>query len=59
MTKEDENFLNDLLSKIADAKSPQMIPGVKYIPVKIEEQKPKFDDVVIKKKQKQMSRCLI
>ena len=49
MTKDDEKFLNDLISKIADAKNPQIIPYVKYIPVKTEEPKPKFDDVVIKK----------
>ena len=50
MTKEDEKFLNDLISKIADAKNSQIIPYVKYIPVKTEESKPKFDDVVIKKR---------
>ena len=47
MAKEDEKFLNDLIFKIADAKNPQIIPYVKYIPVKTEEPKPKFDDVVI------------
>ena len=49
MPNEDENFLNDLLTKIADAKKPQTIPEVKYIPVKIEEPKPKYDNVVMKK----------
>ena len=49
MTREDENFLNDLLTKIADAKKSQIIPELKYISVKIEEPKPKYDDVVIKK----------
>ena len=49
MTKEDEKFLNDLLCTITDDFSPQIIPDVKYIPVKIEGPKPKFDHVVIKK----------
>ena len=49
MAREDETFLNDLLTKIADAKRPQIIPEVKYIPVKTEEAKPKYYDVVIKK----------
>ena len=52
MTKEDEKFLNDLLCTITDDFSPQIIPDVKYIPVKIEGPKPKFDHVVIKKTQK-------
>ena len=34
MTREDENFLNDLLTKIFDAKKPQIIPEVKYVPAK-------------------------
>ena len=48
MTKEDEHFLNDLLTKITDAKKPQIILEVKYIPVKIEQPKLKYEDVVIK-----------
>ena len=48
MTREDEKFLNDLLTKIADAKKPQIIAEVKYIPVKIKEPKPKYDNVIIK-----------
>ena len=31
MTRENENFLNNLLFKIADAEKPQIIPEVKYI----------------------------
>ena len=50
MTREDEKFLSDLLNKIANAKKPQIIPEVKHIPVKIEEPKPKYNDVVIKNK---------
>ena len=34
MTREDEKFLNDLLNKIVDAKKPQIIPEVKYVPAK-------------------------
>ena len=49
MTREDEKFLNDFFTKIADAKKPQIIPEVKYIPVKIEKPKPKHDNVIIKK----------
>ena len=49
MTKEDEIFLNHLLTKIIDAKKLQIVPDVKYIPVNIEKPKPKFDEVVIKK----------
>ena len=49
MRKEDENFLNHLLTKITDAKILQIVPDVKYIPEKIEKPKPKFDEVVIKK----------
>ena len=50
MTREDEKFLNDWLTKIVDAKIPQIILEVKYIPVKIEEPKPKYDDAVWKSK---------
>ena len=49
MTREGEKFLDDLLTKIADAKRPQLIPEIKYIPIKMEEPKPKFEDVVINK----------
>ena len=51
-TRGDEKFLNYLLTKIVDAKKPQIIPEVKYIPVKIEDPKPKYDDVVTKKEPK-------
>ena len=40
MTREYENFLKDLPTKIADAKQPQIILDLKYIPVKLEEPKP-------------------
>ena len=42
ITKKDEEFLNDLLSKIAEAKNPQIILEVKYTPAKIEVPKPTF-----------------
>ena len=48
MTKEHENFLNNLLTKIADAKQSQIFPDIKHISVKLEDPKPKYD-VVIKK----------
>ena len=48
MTKEVENFLNDLLTKITDAKKPQIILEVKYIPEKVEQPKLKYEDVVMK-----------
>ena len=41
-----------MLTKIADAKKAQIIPEVKYVLVKIEEPKPKYDDVVMKKEPK-------
>ena len=37
MTKEDEHFLNDLLIKTVDAKQLQIIPVLKYTPVKNKE----------------------
>ena len=49
MKKEDEKFLNNLLSKTSDTRNPRIIPEVKYTPAKIEKPKPKFADVVIKK----------
>ena len=49
MTREEEKFSNDLFTKTADAKKPQIIPKVKYIPAKIEQPKLKYEDVVIKK----------
>ena len=49
MTKEDEKYLNNLLTKIVDTKQPQVIPEVKYTPAKTEDPQPKFHDVVIKK----------
>ena len=50
--EEMKKILNYLLTKIVDAKKPQIIPEVKYIPVKIEDPKPKYDDVVTKKEPK-------
>ena len=50
--REDENFLQDLLTKIDDAAQSHIIPEVKYIPVKIEEPRLNYDDVVIKKEPK-------
>ena len=48
MAREDENFLNDFLTEIADAKQPEIIPELKNVPLRVEESKPKYDDVVIK-----------
>ena len=49
LVTDDENFLNDLLTKITDATVSHVAPEVKYVLIKTEEIKPKFEDVVIKK----------
>ena len=49
MTRDDEKFLNDLLTKTVNAKKPQIKSEVKCIPTKIEQPKLKYEDVVIKK----------
>lgn len=49
LTTDDENLLNHLLTKIADAAAPHVVPEMKYVPIKTEETKPKFEDVVIEK----------
>ena len=46
---DDENLLNHLLTKMTDATVSHVAPEVKYVLIKTEEIKPKFEDVVIKK----------
>ena len=42
LTRDDENLLNHLLTEIADAAAPHVVPEMKYVPIKTEEIKPKF-----------------
>ena len=34
LTRDDENLLNHLLTEIADAAAPHVVPEMKYVPIK-------------------------
>ena len=47
--RDEENLLNHLLTKIADAAAPRIVPEVKNVLIKTEETKSKFEDTVVQK----------
>ena len=47
--RDEENLLNHLLTKIADAAAPHIVPEVKNVLIKTEETKSKFEDTVVQK----------